>query len=149
MNNKITVGELKKMVMESQDQFKPKVGDGVESENKKNNNKSYKDAETRSGAKEVKTKHNLDKKEDGNKTTLDYAIEADCGKNFRDKVKAQAEGYTSTLEKENGIEKIGDFSDDTYKQFKKAGEEMAKNKVEAKKAGLTARELPKSAFEKE
>ena len=43
----------------------------INSENKKNNNKSYKDAETRSGAKEIKTKHNLDKKEDGNKTTLD------------------------------------------------------------------------------
>ena len=40
------VGDLRKLVTESSE-FKPKIGDGVESENKKNNGKAYKDAKTR------------------------------------------------------------------------------------------------------
>ena len=36
------VGDLRKLVTESSE-FKPKIGDGVESENKKNNGKAYKD----------------------------------------------------------------------------------------------------------
>lgn len=148
-----TFSELKQLLSESASDFKAKVGDGVNNSNKKENTSTYnktkqKVKEFDGGGDEMKPVRKEYDKEDGNKTTLDYAMEADCGKNFRDKVKAQAEGYTSTLEKKNGIEKIGDFSDKTYKQFKKAGDEMAKNKVEAKKAGLTARELPDSAFEK-
>lgn len=147
-----TIDELKTLITESASEIKAKIGDGVVATNKKENSKAYSDAKKKSeklngGSKE--TKRQIHDKEDGNKTTLDYAMEANCDENFRDKVKAQAEGYTSTLEKKNGIEKAAEFSDATYKQFAKAGKEMADNKVEAKRSGLTARTLPKSAFEKE
>ena len=150
-----TINELMTLINESASEFKAKIENGVENANKKENSKAYSDAKKKAekfdgGGKEiVKDNKKLDDKVDGNKTTIDYEMEEPCGTNFQDKVKAQAEGYTSTLEKNNGIEKIGDFSDKSYKQFKKAGNEMAKNKVIAKKAGLTARELPDSAFEKE
>jgi hypothetical protein len=147
-----TINELKTLISESTSEFKARLGDGVTAANKKENSSAYADAKNKSkkldgGSKE--TKRQIHDKEDGNKTTLDYAMEANCGDDFRDKIKAQAEGYTSTLEKKNGIEKAAEFSDATYKQFKKAGQEMADNKVEAKRSGLTARTLPKSAFEKE
>lgn len=149
-----TINELRQLISESSSEFKAKIGDGVTAANKKENASSYSSAKKKAkdldgGGDEVKPTRKVHDKEDGNKTTLDYAMEANCGDNFRDKVKAQAEGYTSTLEKNNGIEKAAEFSDATYKQFEKAGKEMADNKVEAKRAGLTARTLPKSAFEKE
>lgn len=148
-----TINELKTLISESASEFKAKIGDSVAASNKKEHSNAVADAKAKAkkldGGKETKNSQPAYDKEDGNKTTLDYAMEANCGDNFRDKVKAQAEGYTSTLEKKNGIEKIGDFSDKTYKQFAKAGKEMADNKVEAKRSGLTARTLPKTAFEKE
>lgn len=149
-----TINELKTLISESTSEFKARLGDGVTAANKKENSSAYADAKKKSkkldgGSKE--TKSQIHDKEDGNKTTLDYAMEANCGDDFRDKIKAQAEGYTSTLEKKNGIEKDPslEFSDKTYKQFAKAGREMADNKVKAKSAGLTASKLPKETFEKE
>ena len=148
-----SINELKSLIKESATEFKAKVGDKVNEFNKKENSKTYKETNKKlkdfdGGGDESVQERNVPDKEDGNKTTLDYEMSAPVGKDFQDKVKAQAEGYTSTLEKNNGIEKSADFSDKTYKQFKKSGEEMAKNKVLAKKSGLTARELPDSVFEK-
>lgn len=149
-----TINELRRLIEESSSDFNAKIGDGVTSNNKKTNNSSYKEAKKRAknfdgGGEEAKENRQLSDKEDGNKTTLDYELEANCGDNFREKVKAQAEGYTSTLEKKNKIEKTADFSDKTYKQFTNAAKKISQNKVDAKHSGLTARTLPKSAFEKE
>jgi hypothetical protein len=149
-----TINELRTLINESSSDFKAKVADGVNSTNKKENEKTYKDAKQKvksfdGGGDELKQERKVYDKIDGNKTTLDYSIDGELSDKQKDTIKAQAEGYTSTLEKNNGIEKSAEFSDASYKQFKKAGKEMAKNKVDAKKAGLTARELPKSAFEKE
>lgn len=155
MNERIyTINELKTLIAESAKEFKAKIGDGVESENKRENNKTYKDTKSKvknydGGGEEDKHERTLPEKEDGNKTTLDYSLEGNAGKNWRDKVKAQAEGYTSTLEKNNGIEKIGDFSDKTYKQFKKAGEKLAKDTEDVKKRGLTASKAPADTFKKD
>ena len=37
MRNTISVGDLKKLIVEKKDEFKAVIGDGVESDNKKNN----------------------------------------------------------------------------------------------------------------
>ena len=149
-----SINELKNLIFESATEIKAKIGDDVNNTNKKENSKAYKSAKEKinkfdGGGNEIKVERNLPDKLDGNKTTLDYEYDGKLDKNFRDKIKSQAEGYTSSLEKKNKIEKTGDFDDKTYQQFKKSGVEMSKNKVAAKKAGLTARELPDSAFEKE
>lgn len=155
MNERVyTISEIKNIISESVNEFKAKMGDGVQSANKKENNTSYKNAKKAvkdfdGGGDEDKHERTVLDKEDGNKTTLDYALEGNPGKNFLDKVKAQAEGYTSTLEKKNGIEKIGDFSDKTYQQFKKSGKEIAKNIEDAKKSGLTASKAPEGTFKKD
>lgn len=149
-----TINELKTLISESASEIKAKIGDGVNNANKKENSNTYKNAKEKlknfdGGGNEMKVQRNLPDKTDGNKTTLDYEYDGTIDNNFRDKVKSQSEGYTSTIEKKNNIEKTGDFDDKTYQQFKKSGIDMSKNKVVAKKAGLTARELPDSAFEKE
>lgn len=149
MEKSITVGSMRELVKESQGQFKALIGDGVESENKKNNEKSYKDAKTKTDAKEVKPEHKVPEKTDGNKTTLDYTFATDPGKQYKERVHAQAKGYTSKAEEENGIEKNAEFADDFYKAAKKAGDDIRKAEKEFKKSGLQARELPDEVFDKE
>lgn len=149
MERKISVRDIRQSILESKNEFKPKFGDGVESENKKNNEKTYKDTKKETGAKEVEVKHDLDDKLDGNKTTLDYELDNNPGDDYRKRVHAQAKGYTSTLEKNNDIEKVGEFDDSFYKSAKKAREEMSGNKKELKKSGVQARELSDKWFDKE
>lgn len=149
MERKISVRDIRQSILESKNEFKPKFGDGVESENKKNNEKTYKDTKKETGAKEVEVKHDLNDKLDGNKTTLDYELDNNPGDDYRKRVHAQAKGYTSTLEKDNDIEKVGEFDDSFYKSAKKAREEMSGNKKELKKSGVQARELSDKWFDKE
>lgn len=155
MNEQVyTINELKQLISESAKDFKPRLGTGVESSNKKENNDAYSTAKKRvndfdGGGKEMKPSTNAPEKEDGNKGMLDYELDAPISTETKDRIKAQAEGYTSTSEKNNGISKSGEFSDKSYKREMKAGKEMMDNKVTAKKSGLTARELPDSAFKKE
>lgn len=151
---KINVGELRKLLRESSTEFKAKLGPNVEANNKRNNEKSYKDAEKRAkdydgGLAEVK-KDELPEKYDANRTTLDYNPRTEPDKEYKDKVKAQAEGYNSQLEKENGIEKIGDFEGNKkiLKQFTDASDKLNKEKVKMAHSGLQARMRPESDFEK-
>jgi hypothetical protein len=144
-----TINELKTLISESANEIRK----GIQTNNKQENQKYYKETSKKiknfdGGGEEDKHEHKVYDKLDGNKTTLDYSTEGPVGKNFIDKVKAQAEGYTSTLEKNNKIEKNAEFNDKTYKQFKKAGKEMAKNIKGIKKRGLTASKAPEETFEK-
>lgn len=149
MEKRFSVKELKQMIAEEKNEFKPVFGDGVESENKKNNDKTYKDIKNETDAKEETVKHDLEDKTDGNRTTLDYEFDAEPGKDYKKRVHAQAQGYTSTLEKDNDIEKVGEFDDAFYKAAKKANKTMSDNKKELKKSGLQARELSDKWFDKE
>lgn len=147
-----TVGEFKKLVAESSNEFKPKLGDGVESENKKNNDKSYKDSAKRAkdfdgGLKEPEKKEQPEIN-DGNKTTMDFNPES-VSKEFKERVHAQAKGYTSAAEEKNGIEKEGEFNDATYKALEKQSREMNKNLEDFKKTGLQASKMPEGTFKKE
>lgn len=147
-----TISELKTLIKESANEFKAKIGDSVNSNNKKENEKTYSNAKKKikdfdGGGNEMVENEKVPEKMDGNKTTIDYNIEG-ADDNYRKRVKAQAEGYTSTLEKNNKIDKAAYFSDKSYKQFKKSGEEMHKNAEDIKKTGLQAREMPKDSFKK-
>lgn len=149
MERKISVRDIRQSILESKNEFKPKFGDGVESENKKNNEKTYKDTKKETGAKEVEVKHDLEDKLDGNKTTLDYELDNDPGDDYRKRVHAQAKGYTSAIEQNNDIEKIGEFDDSFYKATKAAAKKMSDNKKQIKKSGIQADELPDEWFNKE
>lgn len=149
-----TLKELKSLISESATEFKAKLGNDVVSNDKKNNQTAYSDAQKR--AKELNgvevqepKKKELPEKIDDNKTTLDYTFDTDPGKEYKKRIKAQAKGYTSAIEEENDIEKAGDFNDDIYQQFKKSAQERAKKVEMGKKAGLTAREAPAGTFKKE
>lgn len=149
-----TVGDIRRIIAESSNEFKPKMGDGVEGNNKKNNDKSYKETEERTkklnkGAVSKKeTSKELPAKEDGNRTTLDYNPRIEPDERYKKRVEAQALGYTSELEMKNGLEKAADFEGNKriYKQFTDASKKMNDAKTDLRHSGLAARTFDKEVF---
>ena len=143
------VKDLKRMISESASEFKPVIGPHVTSDNKKNSEKAYKEAEKQAkeldgGLKDPK-KGKLADKEDANRTTLDYNPRTEPDKNFKEKVKAQAKGYTSTMEEKNKIEKAAEFDEDSkiFNQLTKSSDELNKQKEDLAHSGLVSQNLPK------
>ena len=153
MEKTFNVGDIKKIISESSNEFKAKLGQSVESEDKKNNGKAYSDAKSRAKnydgglADEVGEKKPKYVKNDVNKTTLDYTPE-NVTDEYKKRVKAQVKGYSSELEMKNGSEKNGEFDDNEnfYDGVKKSGEDIQQKEFELKKSGLQARELPDEYF---
>ena len=156
MERTITVKAINKLITESSQEFKAKLGPGVESKDKEINGKAYSDAKKRAKNfdggldKEIGEEKAEYKKEDFNRTTLDYEP-ANATPEYKKRVHAQAKGYTSEAEMNNGIEKSGDFSDNEniYKEFKKSGGEYQKSQKDLKKSGLQAREWPDEVFDRD
>lgn len=149
-------GELMSIIAESSQEFKAKLGPGVESNDKKNNKEAYTNAEKRAkdydgglnaevGEKRVKYE-----KDDYNGTTLDYYPE-NVDDAYRERVKAQALGYTSKLEKDNKLPKTGNYdgNKDIYDAIKKSGEQMNKDREAECLKGLVGRTRDKEYFKKE
>jgi hypothetical protein len=156
ITKEFTVGDLKRLIAESsKNEFKPVLGPNVESDNKSNNDKSYKDAEKRAkdydGGLSKEEKRELPKKEDFNRTTLDYNPRVEPDKNWKEKVEAQAKGYTSKMEEKNGIEKAAQFDDKgkILNQFKDANKEIEKEKNALATSGLVSSEMDKKGETKE
>ena len=152
---KYRVGDLKRIIRESTNEFKPVLGPNVMSDNKRENDKSYKDAEKAAkdydGGLRPEKKGTLPDKADGNATTLDYNPRTDPGKDFKDKVDAQAKGYTSKLEEENGIEKVGEFDKEgkIKKNFEDANDERLKGKKALATSGIQGNNMKDDYKEKE
>ena len=149
----LNVGKLRQLVQESSNEFKAKLGNGVESGNKAINDKAYKDADNISKdhyGKEMKEPKKAEyEKVDGNKTMLDIQPDFEPGDNYKERVKKQVEGYTSADEAKNGIEKAGvEFNDDFYKATKKTGEKMVKNKENDRHKGIWGGNMSKDSLPK-
>lgn len=155
MEKTFKVGDLKRFIAESSNEFKPVLGVNVEKDNKSINDKAYKDAKQRAknydgGLENVGGKRVKYEKNDANKTTLDYEPE-NVSDDYKKRVKAQVEGYASELEKNNKIEKSGDFSnnENIYNGIKKSGQELHDKEKDMKKSGLQGREWPEKVFDRE
>ena len=157
ITKEFNVGDLKRLIAESsKNEFKPVLGPSVESDNKTNNDKAYKDAEKRAkdydgGLDEKDTKKELPKKEDFNRTTLEYNPRTEPDKAWKEKVEAQAKGYTSKAEEENGIEKAAQFDDKgkQFKQIKDANDEVQKERNALGTSGLVSSEMDKRGMTRE
>lgn len=145
------VSDLKALIAESSNEFKAKLGPGVESGDKANNGKAYKDAEKRAKdydgglADSIEVaKYDKTKEGDDNRTTLDYEVD-NVDQKYKDRIKAQAEGYTSVAEKENGIEKQGDFegNENIFKGITDDADAWKEKMVNARASGLAARTYDK------
>lgn len=149
-----SLSELREALEKSTQEFKPVIGDGVEAADRKNNDKAVKEIaketeEFDGGVKQVK--RNIQFPQDRNKTTLDLDFnETEPGKEWKDRVKAQAEGYVSVQDKknhENGDEKDANVEREGDKEIAKHFIDKDKERQDMERAdrqsGLKARALPK------
>ena len=156
MEKTYKVGELNALIAESSKEFKAKLGAGVESDNKSNNDKAYSDTKKRikdydGGGKEDYWKGDAEyKKPDDSRTTLGYEPEH-ASKEYKDRINAQAKGYTSKQEEDNGIEKQGDYEDNDKirKEIERSESDIHDRTVKLKRTGLQGKEMPADNFKKD
>jgi len=155
-NTAYKVVDIKRLIKESANELKAKIGDGVESTEKKQNKEAYADAKKRAQdfdgglKKEMGGSDAKFEKEDNNRTLLDYNI-AGADDKFKKRVKTQVLGYTSELEQNNGIEKEGDYSGNKkiYDTLTKSAGDFHKDKKDFNKSGLQSREWDDKTFRKD
>ena len=148
---KYTVSELMIAIKEStKNEFKPKLGDKVESGNKKNNGEAVKDI-----TKKVEKynpdgiKHEVVLPADRNKTTLDLRFnELEPGKEWHNRVEAQVHGFPSAENEKNSKAKDNESLDyEGNKEFLDHRKKLDKERKQVMKddmdAGLKGRELKK------
>lgn len=157
LSKRYTFGELNRILMESHNEFNPKIGDKVESEDKKNNEKAVDDIMKQSkefdgGITDKKKNTNKEDIQDFNKTTLDVEFASEPGEAYKERVKAQVHGFPSADNEKNSKIKEDnksldfDGNEKFYDAQKKKSEEISDKEAELKHAGLKARELPKEDF---
>ena len=122
------VEELKKIIRESQNEFKPKLGASVEADNKRNSDKFYKETTKKvkdydGGLTDKKPKTDKGFK-DFNRTLLGLNPVSEPSKQYKDRVRAQVKGYNSELEEKNGNERNAEF--DGNKEILKSIEDSEK-----------------------
>ena len=146
------LSELRAALKESdtKNEFKPKLGDGVEKDNKKNNGEAVKDITKEVGKfNGEKMPQTVVAPNDRNKTTLDVVWnELEPNKEWKDRVEAQAKGYPSVdNEKNTDVKDNGGLDYKGNEEFFKHQQKLEKDHKEAIKddmdAGLKGRELKK------
>ena len=143
MDKIITVKAINKLITESSQEFKAKLGPGVESKDKEINDKAYSDAKKR--AKDFDG--GLDKELGEGKIESDFHVD-DYNKSLMDYTPNNADDdYRKRVKKEfvNGDKN----NEKIYNDFKKRGEELQQNEKDLKQSGLQASKWPDKVFDKE
>lgn len=146
------VSELRNIVKESANEFKPVMGKNVEKDNKSINDKAYKDMEkeTKSydgGARIEKKNINYPSDDNWGMQDLQYN---NMNQQFKDKVKSQLKGYVSAdAEKKHKNDPYGNADFTEFKGMEEKSKDLQKGKDVAKQIGLTSREINKKDFEKQ
>lgn len=148
-----TFGDLKRVIKESTNEFKPKMGINVIRDNAKNNVKEVKEYDGGLTNEIDDKKVNTPEDVDYNRTTLDAEFADEPGEAYIARVKAQANGFPSVENEKNSKikdENQGlDFSGNErlYDDLKKRNAEFTKREVERAHAGLKSHNMPKKDFE--
>lgn len=152
MKEIINVGELRSIIKESSREFKARIGKNVESDNKRNNEQSYKESRKRAenfdGAtldKKIK-KNKIDRSDDVNRTTLGYTPSNEVSKEYKDRIKAQAKGYTSVEQEKKGSKDHNAEMDDDARIYNSIKDnETKKNKAKSNLAhsGIVSSKMEK------
>lgn len=147
---KYSVGELRHIIKESLDEFKPVYGKNVQSDNKKINDKAYKDIEeeTKSydgGARDEKKNINYPFSDNRGMEDIQYE---NMGDDFKKRVKSQLKGYVSAdAEKKHKNDPFGNAEFNEINGIEEKTKELQKGKDIAKEIGLASREINKKDFE--
>lgn len=145
------VSELRSIVKESANEFKPVMGKNVEKDNKSINDKAYKDMEkeTKSYDGGARDNHNKNGEFEHPQTDnkgmhdLKYDLISD---DFKERVKSQSKGYVSAdAEKKHKDDEFGNADFNEMKGLEGRQKEMKRNEVDSKTNGLTSKELDRRA----
>lgn len=142
------VSELRRIVSESSQEFKLKLGDNVEKDNKKINDEAYKDIakETETydgGVRKNESKEKISYPKSDNKGMQDLRYDS-INDDFKERVKSQMKGYTSAdAEKKHKNEPFGNAEFKDVDGLEGRAKEIKRNELDAKTSGLTTRELDK------
>ena len=160
MEIKYSGKELKQMISESIPGYKPVIGVGITSDNKKNNSDSNKasvkkvtDSTKSSSKDETKpVKFNVDNTDLGNnKNMLDLEFAHDPGKKWKDNVKKQVTGKDSEFGNKPDEGSDEGSNEEFYKNSKIASKDFVDKEHKLKTTGLVSKfiDLPKkpTAFE--
>lgn len=152
---KYTLGELMKVMLKESSEQKPVVDKNVWKDNSQNNVKAVEDIMKQTkeydDVKEEKRSSNPENITDYNKTTLDVNFSYEPSKDYKERVKAQVQGFPSVenkkiseIEKNDSLDFEG--NDEFYKNNKKKQTEVSDVKIDTKHAGLKSHNLPKENF---
>ena len=140
------VGELRRVIKESSNEFKAKLGPNVERDNKKNNRESYNKSKERAkdfdGGLEEPKKKEIPPRTDGNATMFDLNPVTEPSKEYQENQEARMKGYTSKMEMDNGIKKAGatfDSDGKLLKNYQDARDARNKEKEDIESSGLVGR----------
>lgn len=143
-----SVSELRKLIKESSQEFKPKFGDNVEKDNKKINGEAYKEI-----AKETNAYDGGVRKDENKKITypnsdakgmqdLKYDSISD---DFKKRVKSQMNGYVSAdAEKEHKNDPFGNAEFKEIEGLEDRAKKMEDLEISSKTNGLTSKHLDKN-----
>lgn len=148
MNSKVyKVSDLRRVIKESANEFKPMKGKGVDKENKANNEKAYSESSKR--AKEYdggpkKSKELSEYPNYPNKGMQDLQYDNKLPKEFKKNVQAQMKGYTSANDEKLHKDDDTAVEHNEIPKMKERAQQFKKNRDQATLDGLTGRELDKS-----
>ena len=157
-NKRYSLEELRDVLRESTNEFKPKKGNGVDAENKKNNREAVRDIEKRTteydgGLKDEERKTPPEDPKDFNKTTLEYNFVTEPSKDYKDRVKQLAVYGTphQLTDEEKDPQKNGGYdyktTDKFYDDRKNVADIRNERQTDERHAGLKARTYPRETFE--
>lgn len=148
MSNRVYSGaEIKKMLSESSLGYKPVIGAGVSSENKKINNDSNKESIKKTELKfnegEEPTIGRTDQSSDlgNNKNMLDLEFSTEPSKEWRDRVKQQVTGEDSKMGNSPTDASPNDGNKEFYKNAKDASKKATDTQHLAKTSGITTNHM--------
>ena len=147
---KYNVSELRRIIAESANEFKPVMGKNVEKDNVTNNEKAYKEmkqaTEKYDGGARTENKKIVAPMDD-NKGMQDLEY-TNMNDDFKKRVQSQMKGYTSAeAEKQHKKDDFGNAEFNEITNMKEKNQAMAQGKNKAKEIGLTSREIDKKEFE--
>lgn len=147
-----SVGNLRRVIKESANEFKPVYGKNVESDNKKINDKAYSDmakaVKDYDGGKTSKSKRKAQYPQDDNRGMENLQYDR-INEPFAKKVKSQLKGYTSEdAEKKHKNDPYGNADFTEFDGMDEKDKRLKNGKVTSKAIGLTSREIDRKEFEK-
>lgn len=139
------IGELKKLVMESSNEFKPVMGKNVEKDNKKNNEEAYKNATKRSkdydGGVKEKSKKLSEYPQTLNRGMQDIQYDGQAPEQFKKDQAARLKGFTSANNEKLHKNDETPVERNEIPGMKERSKKFKQNRETQTKIGLTGREL--------